>query len=410
MTLYEKRPDPRRQEGSAGKSINLALSNRGLRALGLVGLEQAARDMAIPMRGRMMHDGTGELTFQPYGTKSHHVLNSISRGGLNRLLLDAAEQTPGVNIVFNAKLLSVDLDAGTAQVDLESREQSIEAGRMIGADGAFSNLRAAMSRESGFNFSQDYLDYAYKELLMPADDAGGFAMEKHALHIWPRRTYMLIGLPNADETYTMTLFWPIRGKSGFEDFEAPGEVTRFFQKAFPDAVPLIPDLEEQFQENPQGSLVTIRCFPYRYKDRALLIGDAAHAVVPFYGQGMNAAFEDCTVLDQCIEKHAPDWDRVFESYQRERKLNMDALADLALNNFVEMRDHVGTSSFLARKRWERFLARALPGIYRPLYSMVTFSDTPYAEAVSRAERQDRLIAQIIGFVLLISLVMWLAAC
>lgn len=391
VRLWEMRGDPRRERQAEGKSINLALSRRGLRALELVGLADRARSMAVPMRGRMMHAVDGALSFQPYGTEAHHVLHSISRGGLNRVLLDAAEAA-GVETTFHHKLLQAHLDRGEAVLETEQGAVTVPTGRIVGADGAFSRVRSAMQRRGRFNYRQDYLEHGYKELVMPAGADGGFVMEPNALHIWPRRTYMMIALPNDDGSYTVTLFWPFRGAHSFDSIREPEAIRSMFERTFPDAVPLIPDLVQQFQENPVGSLVTVRCFPWRYQDRAVLLGDACHAVVPFYGQGMNAAFEDCTVLQECLETHGSNWERVFTAYENRRKEHVDALADLALHNFVEMRDLVGTRRFLLRKGLERWLTRLFPAWYTPLYTLITFSDVPYADARRRAAAQDRWIA------------------
>jgi kynurenine 3-monooxygenase len=407
VRLWEMRSDPRAVDQDAGRSINLALSNRGLNALERIGLADEVRAAAIPMRGRMMHDPTGALTFQPYGTEPHHVLYSVSRGELNKTLLTAAEAVAGVDIRFGYKCEEVDPEGPTATFrDPATGELHVEAtGRIVGADGAFSKVRAAMQRRPRFDYSQDYLSYGYKELAMPPAPDGGFALEPNALHIWPRTSYMMIALPNADRTFTCTLFWPFEGRVSFAAIGGGDEATGFFRAMFPDVVPLIPDLAQQFERNPVGSLVTVRCRPYHEGDRAVLLGDAAHAVVPFYGQGMNAAFEDCAVLDEVVGEHAPDWATVFARYDTLRKENADALADLALHNFVEMRDHAGTRRFLLQKAWERLLARALPGWYVPLYTLVSFSLVPYAAAVARAEHQDRVVRRgLIGAGLVLLLV------
>ena len=409
VKLWEMRGDPRQESAEAGRSINLALSTRGLTALRLLGLDEQAREMAVPMRGRMMHAVNGSLSYQPYGTEAHHVLHSISRSGLNRVLVEAAEQA-GVELAFEHKLLQVHLDRGEAVVEDPAGEvRTVTAGRIVGADGAFSRVRSAMQRKGRFNYSQDYLEHGYKELTLPPGPEGGFAMEANALHIWPRRTYMMIALPNDDASYTVTLFWPFEGRNSFESIRTPEQVQDMFRRTFPDAVPLIPDLAEQFRDNPVGSLVTVRCRPWRYRDRAVLIGDACHAVVPFYGQGMNCAFEDCTVLQACMQRHAGDWERIFEEYESLRKENADALADLALHNFIEMRDHVGSRPFLLRKLLERVLTRLFPRWYTPLYTLITFSDVPYAEARRRAAAQDRVVAAVGAVLLLLilaALVWW----
>ena len=396
--LYEMRADPRGSGAGEGRSINLALSNRGLEALGRVGIADRVREGTIPMRGRMMHDRGGGLTFQPYGTEAHHLLYSVSRHRLNCDLLDALDEREAAEVVFGHKCTAVDLEAGTARFHdaAAGDDVSVETGRIVAADGAFSRVRSEMARAPRFDYSQSYLGHGYKELSMPPGPDGDFALEPNALHIWPRRSFMMIALPNADRTFTCTLFWPFAGPVSFDRVRTTAELETVFAREFPDVPALIPDLAGQFDRNPVGSLVTVRCYPWSEGDRAVLVGDAAHAVVPFYGQGMNCAFEDCSVLDDCIHRHASDWRTVFSTYERSRKENADALADLALENFVEMRDHTGSRRFLLRKAWERLLARLLPGWYVPLYSMVSFTSIPYAEARRRARRQDRTVNVAVG--------------
>jgi kynurenine 3-monooxygenase len=297
--------------------------------------------------------------------------------------------------------VDVDLDSGA--VILEDRKSGKtrreDADIVIGADGAFSRVRAAMQRSDRFDYSQDYLKHGYKELTMPSDSEDTFAMETSALHIWPRRTYMMIALPNQDATFTCTLFWPFEGENSFDSIKGEREILDFFKATFPEAVNLIPDLVEQFQQNPVGALVTVRCYPWHAGSRAVLIGDAAHAVVPFYGQGINAGFEDGTVLMECIRDHAPDWGRAFSAYTERRKHHVDALADLAIANFLEMRDHVGSPGFLLRKKTERTLHRLFPRWFVPLYTMITFTRIPYADALQKARTQDRAV-MIVAFLLL----------
>ena len=406
--LLEMRPDPRVSGGGGGRSINLALSERGLHALGRAGLETEARSLSIPMRGRMMHAVSGATTFQPYGTESGQHLNSISRGRLNVLLLEAALACPGVAVSFDAKCEDYDPETGTLEI-VDTRTggtRRVSAGIVVGADGAFSRIRAAFLRRERFDFRQDYLEYGYKELTLPPVD-GRFALEREALHIWPRRTYMMIALPNTDATFTCTLFWPYEGNPSFAAIRTPEDIRNFFAATFPDAVPYLPRLVEEFQEHPVGSLVTVRCRPWHDEGRAVLLGDAAHAVVPFYGQGMNASFEDCAVLAECIDRHAPHWDRAFAEFDAMRKPHTDALAELAVENFVEMRDKVGSKTFLWRKRGERWLHRLFPRWYLPLYSMVTFSRIPYATARRRARLQDRVVLIAIAGLLLVAIAVWM---
>jgi kynurenine 3-monooxygenase len=395
VDMYEKRSDLRCGNAEPGKSINLALSARGIAALERAGLARKILDSAIPMRGRMIHDETGQTTFQPYSKNPSEVINSVSRAQLNIDLLDAADQCPGVNLFFNRRCTDADLDKPSATLlDTNSKEVTHTSSDMlIGADGAFSAVRSRMQRLDRFDYRQDYLKHGYKELVIPPTANGGFAMEENALHIWPRRSYMMIALPNQDGSYTCTIFWPLDGPLSFDALKTDDDVKRFFDTNFPDATPHMPTLVDDYRTNPTGLLVTVRCTPWHYDDKVALIGDAAHAVVPFYGQGINAGFEDCDVLMDCIDEHAPNWGRVFSDYTSRRKENVDALADLAISNFVEMRDHVCSPAFLRKKKRERLLHRWLPG-YTPLYSMISFSQIPYAEAVRSAADQDAKIRHI----------------
>ena len=402
VKVFERRPDPRRgaAPGGRGRSINLAISTRGLAALERVGLDAKLLEVAVPMRGRMVHGIDGSLTFQPYGHEPHHVINSVSRAGLNRLLVETAESMPNVEVRFGRRCTDVDLERATATfVDAESGATVIEASDLlIGADGAYSEVRLAMQKTDRFDYQQSYLHYGYKELTIPPADGGGFRMEANALHIWPRGGFMMIALPNVDGSYTCTCFWPFSGPNSFGALVTREEVRAYFQAVFPDALPLMPTLEEDFLLNAVGSLVTVRCAPWRFKDRAVLLGDAAHAVVPFYGQGANAAFEDCIVLDECLRELGGDVAEALATYESRRKPHADALADLAIGNFVEMRDKTASKTFLWGKRIEKLLAKVLPGWFVPLYYMVTFSRTPYADAVRRARAQWRAVWAAAGIV------------
>ena len=392
VELIERRPDPRRGGGGRGRSINLAISTRGLAALERVELERAVLDVAVKMRGRMLHAVDGSLAFQPYGHEAHHVIHSVSRAGLNRLLVEAAESLAGVRVRFGLRCVDVDLENATCVLEdaATGAEERLAADLVIGADGAYSEVRAALQKSDRFEYSQSYLPHGYKELSIPPAEGGGFRMERDALHIWPRERFMMIALPNVDGSYTCTCFWPFEGPDSFAALTTPDEVRAYFERVFPDALPLIPSLGEDFLLNPVGSLVTVRCRPWRYKDRVVLLGDAAHAIVPFYGQGANAAFEDCIVLDECLRAEA-SVESALASYEARRKEHADALADLALSNFVEMRDKTASRTFLLGKRVEKTLARILPGRFVPLYYMVTFSRTPYADAVRRAALQWRAV-------------------
>ena len=317
------------------------------------------------------------------------MINSVSRLGLNIALLDAAEREPNARLVFGRRTVDVDLDRArlVLQETGTGTRSTVEGARIVGADGAFSAVRGRMEQLERFDYQQSYLEHGYKELTIPAGPGGKFRMEPNALHIWPRGGYMMIALPNADGTFTCTLFWPFEGENSFAVLGDGEAVLAHFQRNFPDAAPLMPVLQEEYFANPVGSLVTVRSRPWHYRDRVVLLGDACHAVVPFYGQGANAAFEDCVVLDECIRRHAPDWGAAFADYDRQRRRHVNTLADLALANFVEMRDHVSSRAFLIKKQCEKLLHRAFPAWFVPLYTMVTFSRTPYAEATARAERQ-----------------------
>jgi len=412
VEVYERRPDPRRGRAAEGRSINLAISTRGLDALERAGLKEKILSIAIPMRGRMLHSPTGSVRFQPYGTRPEHTINSVSRAALNATLLDAAEALPNVRMFFGKRCVGANLDAPSATFeDQESGATSaVQGDALVGTDGAFSAIRLQMQKLEGFNYRQDYLEHGYKELVIPPAAGGGFLMEKNALHIWPRGGTMLIALPNFDGSFTCTCFWPLRGAHSFAALNTPEAVEARFLGDFPDALPLMPTLAEDYFSNPVGSLVTIRCEPWHYRDKVVLLGDSCHAVVPFYGQGANAAFEDCVVLDECLSLSPSDRGEAFARYQRLRKGNTDALADLSLENFVEMRDKTASTLFLLEKRLEKALHRVFSDWFIPLYTLVTFTRTPYAEAVARAGRQWRVvqgIAALLVFLAAVFLTLWM---
>lgn len=393
VDVYELRGDMRIGSVGGGKSINLALSHRGIEGLRRVGLAEKVLADAVPMYGRTIHAADGSLSFQPYGRDTSQCINSVSRGQLNVTLLNAADAYDSVNLHFDRKCTDVDVDSGEVRLEHTDTGESgtVQGDIIISADGAFSAVRRAMQRRDGFDFSQSWLQHGYKELVIPPGPGGTFLMEKNALHIWPRRSFMMIALPNADGSFTCTLFWPFKGDNSFESIKTEGDLLRFFTRNFPDAVPLMPTLPRDYFTNPVGSLVTIRTDPWYHKDKVLLLGDAAHAIVPFYGQGMNAGFEDVLVMGECMDRLGDDWGRILEATYVSRKHHVDALADLALYNFVEMRDNTGKRRFLWRKRLERVLHRLFPAWYVPLYSMATFTRIPYAQAVRRAKRQDRVV-------------------
>lgn len=408
VKVYERRPDPRTGGGGRGRSINLAISTRGLAALERVELDRKLLEVAVPMRGRMVHGADGGLTFQPYGHEAHHVIHSVSRAGLNRLLIDAALSMPNVEVHFGQRCVDVDLEnaaAFFAGIDTGATSTAA-ADLLIGADGAYSEIRLALQKTDRFELQQSYLEHGYKELTIPPAAGGGFRMEPNALHIWPRGGFMMIALPNVDGSYTCTCFWPFVGANSFGALATREEVRAYFERVFPDALPLMPTLEEDFLLNAVGSLVTVRCAPWRFKDRAALLGDAAHAVVPFYGQGANAAFEDCMVLDDCLREFPSDVAEALRAYELRRKEHADALADLAIGNFLEMRDKTASKTFLFGKKLEKWLAKLFPGRFVPLYYMVTFSRTPYADAVRKSRLQWRTVLLAAGAVLAIVLVVF----
>ncbi|MHC4948239.1 MAG: FAD-dependent oxidoreductase [Planctomycetota bacterium] len=387
VTVVERRSDPRARGFIGGRSINLALSTRGIAALREVELADGVLADVVPMRGRMMHAVDGDLTFQPYSKDAGDAINSVSRGGLNLALLEAADAYDTVTLRFDAPCVTVDPDAPSVTVRDGDGETELGADAIIGADGAFSAVRGVMQRLDRFDYRQDWLQHGYKELTIPPTDAGAFAMEPNALHIWPRGGFMMIALPNLDRSFTCTCFWPFAGPTGFDAIASDEDVRPFFDRWFPDAVPLMPTLVEDFRRNPTSSLVTVRCRPWRVGGTTVLLGDAAHAIVPFYGQGMNCAFEDCSALAACLAARGDDLDAAFADYETRRKENADAIADLALENFIEMRDKVGSSVFLAKKRMEKTLHRLFPSTFVPLYNLVSFSTVPYAEARRRVRRR-----------------------
>src|SRR3989440_7160919 len=404
VDLYERRADPREGNIVGGRSINLALSTRGIYALEQVGIADEVLRHAIPMRGRMIHDKSGALHFSPYDRDPNKFINSIGRAALNTTVIETAQRYQNVRVHFNHRCIDVDFDSATANLVPSGVEAAVSAANsdhqiiraqgdaVIGVDGAYSAVRESLRQKLGsFRYDESYLAHGYKELTIPPTPDGSWRMEKEALHIWPRKSFMMIALPNPDGSFTCTLFWEFEGPRSFATTKTDDEIRRFFAAEFPDAVPLMPSLLDDFKTNPTGSLVTIRCAPWFYKNKVALIGDAAHAVVPFYGQGMNAAFEDCVVLDECLAEFPEDRQRGFAEYFARRKKNADALADLAVQNFIEMRDKTASQTFRAKKKLDHLLEGLLPGIYLPLYTMVTFTRIPYADAAKRARLQDRIV-------------------
>ncbi len=384
VDLFEKRKDPRKSEAAEGRSINLALSHRGIRPLQLAKVYEKTEPSLIPMKGRMMHDETGNLTFQPYGKKGQFI-NSVSRAQLNELLVESAEEA-GVNVHFDHKC--EDVDFSNTSLIFEGNKE-IKSGVIIGTDGAFSAIRKKMQFTDRFNFSQHYVEHGYKELSIEPKN-NEFQLEPNYLHIWPRGNFMLIALPNSDKTFTCTLFFPFEGDLSFSALNTKEKVNAFFEMYFKDVMELIPDLTDQFFSNPTSSLVTTKCEPW-YRNQTILLGDAAHAIVPFYGQGMNSGFEDVRLFVEMGEQLKWQWNDILPRYAKMRKKDADAISELALHNFIEMRDHVGDPSFLKRKEIEAVIQENYPKDWTPLYSMVTFSDIPYSEALRLGKIQKTLM-------------------
>jgi kynurenine 3-monooxygenase len=394
--VFEKRPDSSKaKEIEGGRSINMALSFRGLKSLEKVGLKEKILPLAIPMYGREIHEKDGSTTFLPYG-KTNQAIYSISRGKFNLLLTEEATRLGSV-ISYNHKFKDIDFPSNTLTFESPSGIQKIEGGIVFGTDGAYSALRLAMQKQARFNFKQEYLSHGYKELTIPALPNGEFAMAPNALHIWPRGSFMLIALPNPDRSFTCTLFLPFEGPTNsFEQLQEEKSVLNFFDTHFKDALQWMPDLLSEFFTNPTASLINVNCSPW-VKGNAILLGDASHAMAPFYGQGMNSGFEDCYLLNELLDLQDPEnWEMTLHQFQEARKPDTDAMCTLAMENFVEMRDHVADPNFLLRKKIEGLLHEAHPEEWIPLYSMVTFSDIPYAEAYQRGKVQEKIMDQVMA--------------
>lgn len=396
VTIYERRPDMRKDKVAGGRSINLALSDRGFKGLEGVGLADKIRRIGIPMYGRMIHQLSGDVVFQPYG-KENQAIYSVSRAELNKSLMNFAESESGVNIKFDQRCTDINIDQGVAELHHEQtgKRSFTEADVIMAADGAFSAVRYSMQKTDRFDYSQHYLEHGYKELSIPAGPGNSFLLEQNALHIWPRNSYMLIALPNPDGSFTCTLFFPFEGIPSFASLNTKEKVLTFFREQFPDALALMPDLEREFFAHPTGSLITIKCFPWSYKNKVLMLGDASHAIVPFFGQGMNSGFEDCTVLNELMEVYQ-NFEVLFKAFEQSRKPNTDAIAELAYENFIEMRDKVADPKFLFRKKVEKMLNEHYPEQFIPKYSMVTFSDIPYSEALEAGKRQDAFFEKLLA--------------
>ena len=402
VDVYESRPDLRTTDISAGKSINLALSDRGFKALRLAGVEDKAREICIPMYGRLVHDTEGNTFASNYSGREGEYINSISRGDLNGILLTEAEQHENVNIYFNKRCTAIDIENATASFeDYKSKEEfTVNADVVFGTDGAGSVLRKSyyLERKFLFSYSQNYLTHGYKELEIPAGKDGSHQISKDHLHIWPRGEYMLIALPNMDGSFTVTLFLGNEeGEYNFKSLTTEAEITTFFTKQFPDALALIPNIAKEFADNPTGALGTVKCSPWSYKNNTIIMGDAAHAIVPFYGQGMNASFEDVVVLDGILNQGLGNWERVFKTYEKARKIDADAIGDLAVENYYEMRDHVANPLFKQKRKIEMDLEKNFPTEYFSKYSMITFNaNIGYDEAMRIGRAQDKALLNMIA--------------
>ena len=402
VEVYESRPDLRTTDISAGRSINLALSDRGFKALRLCGVEEKAREICIPMYGRLMHDTEGNTFASNYSGRENEYINSIPRGDLNGILLTEAEKHENVNIHFNSKCTSVDIENTVAHFKsyTTKEEFSIDADVIFGTDGAGSVLRKSyyLEKKFLFSYSQNYLTHGYKELEIPADKNGKHQISDGHLHIWPRGEYMLIALPNMDGSFTVTLFLSYEeGEYNFKNLTSEEKITAFFEEQFPDALKLIPSIKDEFFNNPTGALGTVKCSPWMYENKTILMGDAAHAIVPFYGQGMNASFEDVVEFDKVLDKNLENWEAVFKTYENSRKKDTDAIADLAVDNFHEMKGHVNHTIFQEKRKLEMALEKAFPKDYSSKYSLVTFNeDIGYKEALLKGRAQDKAILNLLS--------------
>ena len=395
VKVYERSADMRKEKISAGRSINLALSDRGIKALEEVGIMDEIRKVCIPMHGRFIHNPGGSTSLQAYG-KEGQFINSVSRAELNKKLMNLAEQH-GAEFFFNHKCESINWQTNSISFERPGLQRQTSNFKLLfGADGAYSAARLQHHlQHERFQYNQYYIDFGYKELNIPPGKNGDFRMEKNALHIWPRGNYMLIALPNIDGSFTCTLFFPFEGEPSFKSLDTKEKVKAFFEKTFTDAVPLMPTLEDDFFANPTSSLVTVKCYPWIREDKFALIGDAAHAIVPFFGQGMNCGFEDCSVLNSLIERHGEEWITILSEYQQIRKPDGDAIAELALNNFIEMRDKVADPKFLLQKKIESKLHEKYPDKWIPAYSQVTFSpQIRYSEALERGKKQELIMKEV----------------
>jgi kynurenine 3-monooxygenase len=403
VTIYDRRSDPRKGKALEGRSINLALSDRGWKALEKAGVADRVRKIALPVKGRRMHDHSGNETFQVYGV-GDQCIYSVSRSRLNLILVEAAEENSSLEVKFDHISTGYEIDDQDKVKGVKlyfKNQNAILHDRIFGADGAFSVIREKMTHTNRFDFAQKYLPHGYKEIHMSPNSDGGFRMAKDGLHIWPRGKFMLMALPNPGGSFTCTLFAPFEGEESFDNIKSDEDVREFFERHFPDALPHLPKLIEDWNTNPVSSLCNIKCYPWNISSRVAIIGDAAHAIVPFFGQGMNSGFEDCTILSSLIDKSVPtsesDWKAILDEYTRSRKPDGDAILDLALHNYIVMRDKTANPKFLLQKRIEARISAQHPDRWKPLYTLVTFSHIPYSEAWAKGEVQQAVMNEIMDF-------------
>jgi kynurenine 3-monooxygenase len=395
VTVFENRPDLRKAKLIAGKSINLALSDRGWKALKAAGIDGDIKDIAIPMYKRCMHAVDGTLSYQQYG-KDDQAIYSVPRGGLNQKLMNLADKYPSIKYNFDRKCKDVELASNTLIFEngITKEEERHAFDRIFATDGAFSAVRFRMQKSPMFDYSQKYLDHGYKELVIPANEDGSHKLDKNCLHIWPRGEFMMIALANLDGSFTCTLFFPMFGEKSFDTINTKEKVSEFFQETFADTIPLMPTLLDDYMTNPTSTLVMVRCSPWNYEDKILLLGDSAHATVPFYGQGMNCGFEDCTFFEEMLDAANGNWNGLLSEYSKERVKDGNAIIDLSLRNYIEMRDLTGNKDFLLRKKIEGKFSALHPDKWIPLYSQVTFSHIRYNEVFQNGIDQDAIMEEV----------------
>jgi len=396
IDLYERSPDPNEQALKGGRSVHLVISERGWNAMRAVGVEDVVRAGTLPLRGRLIHALSGAMAFQPYGSEDQAIY-AVERSRLNAILIRAAASHPGVTVHFAHSCERVDLEKCELEFSTPAGQRvEVRAERILAADGAFSLVRSAMMKRGRFDYTQEYLPFAYKELVIPAGADGNFRVDPSGMHVWPRGSMLVTAFPNPNRSFTAMVMLPVEGERSFETVHTPADLAALFEHSVPDAVPLFPDLADEFFAHPPSNLVTIRCYPWTSGGKVALIGDAAHAMVPFLGQGVNAGFEDCTVLDQCLERHGDDWATAIDAYQQLRKPNCDAVTAMALANFTEIAERVGDPRFLLQKKIEQRIHALHPREFIGIYPMIAFTQIPYAEAHRRAQAQERLLASLLA--------------